>query len=471
MLKINTCRNSLMPRCIFPFFSLALYWIAPRNFEHSFVIIVLVLYILNCFYFFGKYYTQLKMYNFSLLFCFSFLLCNFIYPVFVHPYYPIGLIVHDFNDEYICRGAALAQVGISFYLFGEDLSLMKTNNSDVKKFGTISNNDVFDSTSILLLWIYAIIVFVFSGLSYDMYNELFSSSLSFISIIHVFVIITIICHLSKYSPYSKILYIIKKEKIILVGLIIATWGLMMIGDRGPIIQLILAFFTAYYFVIGGISVKNMCIYICLGVFCMVYIRNNRVDGQYTTAMEYREAKYGAVLPAYIEIFTDLVGNARCMYLGLEIVDRDGFFYGKSFIKPIFSPIPFMPTIIAQTFFNSTPSNLSTGVILTNETESMLGRKVEGVGTNNVVDIYMNIGFIGVCALMAVFGYFIGYIERNKLANVYCFFCYCILMSLCIYIPRSTIFDFLRTVLWGILIFKIRNSYSNKFILNEKSIIH
>ncbi len=101
-------------------------------------------------------------------------------------------------------------------------------------------------------------------------------------------------------------------------------------------------------------------------------------------------------------------------------------------------------------FNVPPSELSTGTILTNETKDLMGRELEGVGTNNIVDIYMNIGVWGVCVLMGALGAFVGLLEVKKNDNFYYFFCYCIIISYAIYIPRSTIFDFLRTILWYFL---------------------
>lgn len=397
-----------------------------------------------------------------MIFCSSFLLCNFIYPVFVHPYYPIGLMVHAFDENYICRGAALAQLGISSYLFAENRVLMNLSFCKRRKW-MVSRNDCFDLLSLLLIWIYALLVYSLSNINYNLYNEILNSSLTLISFIHIFTIITMTYRLSLYKgKRCNMLHILKKEWLFLLGIFIVVVGLMNVGDRGPIIQLSFAIFTIFYFFIGHISLKHLCIVMIIGLTGMVYIRNNRIDGQYQTAMEYREQKYSTTLPFYIEIFTDLIGNARCMYVGLEYVDRYGWLYGKSFIKPIFSPIPFLPTVATQFLFNASPSDLSTGTILTDETKKLMDRDLEGVGTNNIVDVYMNIGVGGVCIMMGLFGAFIGFLEARKNSNIFFFFSYCIVMSLAIYIPRSTIFDFLRTILWGSFILYLRNQFPNKF---------
>ncbi|WP_300693447.1 hypothetical protein [uncultured Bacteroides sp.] len=449
--------------------SFFLYVCAPVKFNISFSLLILLLYCINCLFFFKKNYSNLGYYNFSLMFCISFLLCNFVYPVFVHPYFPIGLMVHDFDDSYICRGAALAQLGISSFLFVENRVLMKCPFVKEKK-KTILRNDVFDILTLSLIWIYALFVFFLSGISYNLYNEILDSSLTLISLVHILTIVTIIyrCSLYRNKRYS-LFCIFKREWLLLTGLFVAFVGLTRIGDRGPILQLSFAIFTSYYFLVGRVSLKRLLIVLIVGLLGMIYIRNNRIDGQYQAAMEYREQKYGTTLPFYIEIFTDLIGNARCMYTGLEYVDKYGYLNGKSFIKPMLAPVPFLPTLATQSLFNVVPSQLSTGTILTYETEVLMGRNLEGVGTNNVVDIYMNAGLGGVCLLMGLFGGLIGVLETRKGNNVYFLFCYCILMSIAIYIPRSTIFDFFRTVLWGVFILYIRNRFPNKFKCYELAI--
>lgn len=453
-----------MFRFVVPLTSLILYWIAPSNFEHWYVVLLLIIYVVVLFLFLWKNWNCLKFFNFTVLFGFSVFLCNFVYPVFVHPYIPLGLLVHNFDDSYICRGVALALVGMCFFLLGEDMAIVNKCKKDKSALSLRKppRNDIFDTLSLVLVWVYALVVLILSNMSYNLYNDLLTNSLTIVSFVYMFLIITMISHFSTYNYNFSILNLLRDEWKYILGILLVIIGLFKIGDRGPIIQLSFALFSAYYILIGNISLKKILLYILIGVMCMVYIRNNRIDGQYESAMAYREQKYGVSVPAYIDIFTDLVTNARCMYVGLDYVDREGFLNGKSFIKPLASPIPFLPTIITQSFYNLPPSSFSTGTILTEMTESEMGREVEGVGTNNIVDIYMNWGVIGVCILMYAFGMIVGLFEVKKSKNLYCLFGYCILMSLAIYIPRSTIFDFLRTIIWGCGLFWLRNQFPNKF---------
>ena len=445
--------------------SFLLYIVSPDYFSHTFVICELFLYIINCLAFFVYFTPLLKVYNFALIFCFSFFICNFFYPVFVHPYIPLGLIVHDFNESYICQGTALAQLGFSSFLLGEEYFLRNVHKESIEvKFKTYGKNDLFDTFSLILIWTYAILILLLSHLDYNLYNVITASSLTLLSFVQVFFIITMIYRSSRYRnvnvPFRKF---ILSEKFYLLGMMLAIIGLAIIGDRGPIIQFLLAIFTIYFYLIFRIPIKYLMFIFVIGILGMIIIRNNRIGGQYSSAMEYREQKYGMTVPVYIDVFSDLIGTARCMYLGLEFVDDEGYLNGSSFVKPIFSPIPFLPTIIAQLLYNSSPSELSTGKILTEETMRRENREdMEGIGTNNVVDLYMNSGVIGTCLFMWVFGYFVGFLECHKRNSIYCFFCYCVLMSLSIYIPRSTIFDCTRLMIWGVVIFWFRNSYPNRF---------
>jgi hypothetical protein len=447
---------------IFVCISAIAYLCAPYSYSQTFSIFILLLYLSQWFIFYKKYVRVLGVFCFTNIYCFSFLICNFIYPIFVHPYFPLGFVVHNFNEDYILKGVSLAQLGSGCFLGGQDYYLSKKKMLSIDNLNIdIPSNKLFDNFSSLLLYGYTLLIFIVSSLDYNSYNAFLDNYLTLISIVLIFITISLLNRANKsYLKEDSALIFIKKNFLFFLGLLICMVGLIKIGDRGPIIQLGFIYLTIHTLFVNKLKLKQVLLLVFFGVLLMVFIRNTRIEGQHKISMEYRGAKYGVELPFVLDINTDLIGNARCMYLGLELVDSNGFLYGRSFIKPVLSPIPFLPTIVSLSLFNTSPAELSTGTILTKETEYMLGREIEGVGTNNIVDLYMNFGVVGVVVLMVSLGYFVGIVSIKKNYNFYYLLCYCILMSLSVYMPRSTIYEFVRPVAWGIVIIYLRNSSCN-----------
>lgn len=465
-----------MKNFLFFLFSFLLYTCAPFNYSYYYCVFVLLIYCMQWLLFSYKFHSMLGIFHFSNLFCLSYLVANFVYPVFVHPYYPSGLVMHDFNEDFISRGVALAQLGSNCFFWGIDIVLTPKKSSYNREIRTLmKENDCIDLLSRLLFFCYAMLILLLGAISYDFYNAFFERFLTLVSFVFLFFTLTTISRtiLKKEQIRESFFSFCIVNKWMMLCLFLVVLGLGRIGDRGPIIQYALTVFTIYALLVKRINYKILTLCVIIGVAFMVVVRNSRADGQHQSSMERREIKYGTKLPFFLDACVDLMASTRCMYVGMELTEGGNYLYGQSFIKPVLSPFPFLPTLFSSLLFNSTPSELSTSAILTEATKDRLGREeLEGVGTNCIVDIYMNAGLLGVVMIMFLLGRWVGLVEIRKQNSIYYLFCYCIMISYSIYMPRSTIFDFMRPTIWGWLLIYIRNNTPNRFKKNhEISFIH
>ena len=151
--------------------------------------------------------------------------------------------------------------------------------------------------------------------------------------------------------------------------------------------------------------------------------------------------------------------SRNLYVGAEYVEEEGYLYGQTFIPALFSAFPFLPSVSTAVLLDKTPKDVTTQYILTQYSEKMLGRLGFFVGTNCVIDIYMNIGFFLTICVFFIFGIIIQWLLMgyNRSFYLQCF--YTILFSSSVFMVRGTIYDDLRSCIWcillGFLIYKIK----------------
>jgi len=92
----------------------------------------------------------------------------------------------------------------------------------------------------------------------------------------------------------------------------------------------------------------------------------------------------------------------------------------------------------------------------------------GLGTNLIIDIYMQFDIIGVIALMFGLGYFVTKLDlniKNKLFNT---ICYIFIFSFSVYMTRSSLFDSVRYISWvAVIYFGIISLYKPFLISRSK----
>lgn len=229
---------------------------------------------------------------------------------------------------------------------------------------------------------------------------------------------------------------------------------LYVGDRGPVIQVLLAYICGYTLLLGRIPAAVTWGGLFVGAVIMSLIANFRITAARSENIDLgnRLDKATDVMQTYrwYEITENLTGSNSALVAAVFIVERDHTRGGSLLLETLMSLVPFR----SESRFSASPtlehgggsSGLVTDLIL-GETSSA------GMGTTAIGDIYLDFGLPGVVLGFLGLGFFIRKIELLA-ENVYSYpviTLYLILASLSIYWARSNFFGGNAKILvWGFI---------------------
>lgn len=203
-------------------------------------------------------------------------------------------------------------------------------------------------------------------------------------------------------------------------LIILFWHILFslfVGDRGPVIFLLILVFGIYFIRWGKIKFYKMIIYLFIFTFIMTMIgeiRQNRNSGEsYSdrlissiTGVEdinKSSKKFDVLVPGdkTIELALSIRTLNHSIY---NVPEKYDFMYGLYQLKNLYSVIPGLSGKLNQLIFNGEKkydgsSNFITFLIQGNN-------PVSGVGSSIVADLYLDFGVYGVVIGLFIFGLFV-----------------------------------------------------------------
>lgn len=421
--------------------SLFLYIFAPQGYDYNFCLALLVLFITAAFYLVKDQSIRKNYLNFTLLFSISFLFVNFIYPVFIYSqnrYYFVVFERFYFNQAVINKATALALLG--YMSFGLGQNLMKKR--------AVLHSRLKYNFSYLLPYIYyvvlALTVLSVFLLFFPAKEAIISRKSDAFSEVNSSLIVVSQCTITLLVVLNLLL---KKLKIHLIIAWFYVLVFLYVGDRGPAIQTVLTYILTYSIFIRRLSRKMIFVIVVLGFLSMTIISSIRTKEGGTIQLE------NIKVDRFFDLGMDLIVTNRNLYAGYDYVQRNGLNYGMSTVYYLFSPVPLLPTIAANFFYDAEPKDLTTASVLTKAAGANYG-----LGTNLVIDIYMQYGTFGMIVVLALFGYLIRYLEEFKMRNWYLFIVYVFLFSFSIYIARSSLFDAFRYISWTIILFFIIENF-------------
>ena len=438
--------------------SLILYINAPHEYNLGFCTTIFILFLISAYLVISENLRGDKnFFNFHVLFFISFLYVNFVYPVFVYPSDPFYFPVYkyfSFDKNLISKSTALAEMGYSFYGLGSLLFLTFKKRKIKKEKLTLHITSLDDG---IYKYIINILSIVFIGLSMtifylakdgilgrkpDAFFELPSALLVFTQVVLTLCIILSFLRLQYNNTNNSFWDIFKINKLLLFAILFYLIIFLYPGDRGAAFQTVLTFLFCFSIFIKPIKLKLFAVIVISGMFVLTFISYARSssDGSFLESGE-----QNSKISSFTDIGMDLIINNRNLYVGYEIAEKKGFNYGKSMFFYAFSPFPLVPSLLSKELFNSEPGDLSSSTIITN-----YSRANYGLGTNVIIDLYMQFGVPGVIFFMLILGYYISFIMvKRSLVNL---FALVFFMSYSIYIPRSSMFDAIRFILWSIMIY-------------------
>ncbi|MGK0254631.1 MAG: oligosaccharide repeat unit polymerase [Mariniflexile sp.] len=361
------------------------------------------------------------------------------------------------NQIYFTYGLWLSLIALISWLIGFnsfDFSFQKGSKNSVYKGSPII---LVMSYCLLILFIYFAGSSFISGAVYKTQGsaEAISGVSAYIhKLLKVLVTILVVLLFYKYSnsqtkPDLKVFII---NNLLSIGLVMLYLFLFVIaGDRGEALQVLIAVFLCYNFMIKPISYKYFAIMILCGAFIMTFI------GVFRSALD---DDVGLELDTVYDLTINLANSNRVLYSSIQAVDENGLYYGKLWIGPLLGPIPFASSAYLSLSEDKVYYISSSGYI----TYLRYGENSHtGEGSTILADIYLNFGVFGICVFLFILGFITKTLENTIVKGVNVYFLYTAISfgSLAFFSGRAGLFSPLQLVMWGVFILFLTKSYSKK----------
>jgi len=453
--------------------SVFLYSFAPESYSNLYCTFLLVVYLISSIITVRYTLINNNYLNFHVLFLLSFFFVNFVYPVFLYPQDPFYFPVFElsFDHQIITKTTALALLGACSYNFGVLLRFRKE-----KRAVDASNTNFAILQFLLSKWVYFIFIIILIFAGKEMLHGNFGATSKIppglLVIFQVSIGVSVILIILSQTNHGSILkFLWKSNKPVLLILFCFILLFIYTGDRGPVLQILLIAIGGISLFIKTIKIKSFIIVILFGMLVFTFIsyaRSRTVtdDSEKNIAKFIERGFQNIKLGSFFDLGMDLIVNNRNLYSGVEYAKENGFNHGKFMFYYLFSPIPFLPSLMTSTFANSEPFELTSAQIITDEANASYG-----LGSNMIADLYMAFGVLGVIVFMFYLGYIVTTFQLKALFSNHHYYIivYLFLLSFSIYLPRTSILDPIRHVVWAIILFFILKKLSKLFLgLSKKS---
>lgn len=444
-------RKSKFFSCLFVTLSILLYCFSPSYYNWNYCCLSLFLYICNIVLFFKS--SNVEKDYFHILLFLSFFCCNYVYAIFVYPinpaYFRIFALMAD--DTYITTAVTLSTLGASSYVWGY------VSIQNKKK--TININQVSVVNKVVILKYFTFLMFLFFLLTagtdflHGKFGTISNLGGYFLLLFKVFFYNYLIFDFyikREYLRGKTFTFWEKLDKSLLCLIFIYIFLFLRAGERGEAIQLVLLFFCLYNLYVRIFPIKAFVMFVCLAIFVLSSIMQNRGDNNPIADNPYRNE--GNVNPL-IDVGMDLIIISFPAFEAQKYVDENGYTYGTSELGFILSAFPFTQSIFYP-LLGFDPEVSTSARLLTKNVGDRLDRDLTfGIGTNLIGDLYLSFGSF----IMVIILFFCGRQVRKLQYNVLCsnrlfdIVAFCVCFMYVIYLPRTSIFSLLQMYLWSYII--------------------
>lgn len=254
----------------------------------------------------------------------------------------------------------------------------------------------------------------------------------------------------KFLKKLTIVNIIKGNFWFLSILLIYLFTFLLIGDRGPFLQMVLVIMLCYGIFIHRIKFTSLVALVVVGSLLLTIIGLGRSleDGNMF------ESGYSKFQNSESNPTDELASSVRIMYRAITYFpEQIDYLYGLQFLIGILGIVPFASGLFITAFGIPTELTASSRMF----TYIGQGNNVTyGEGTEIVSDIFINFGIYGVFIIMFLYGYFTSKVSFNaikKHSDKY-FLILLVITSTAIYINRAQFLMPLRDIIYILVIFRI-----------------
>jgi len=231
---------------------------------------------------------------------------------------------------------------------------------------------------------------------------------------------------------------------------------MMSGDRGPILQIIIAYFTCYCILdLRKYNIIIIVAAVAVGAFIisfLAFFRHYDGTGNLIDMIRHSSAMQADMVSSQMSVSPstfELSKSVRTMHASVSYTEDNGYSYGIFQGFQLIGIIPGLGSLFTI-FFGIDNEMLKSSRFLTNH----LGSD-HGLGTTVVADIWLDFGIIGILVIFFIFGAFLRRVDENMYSriplSVFWYILIIVFISKAFYIGRSTILILFRDVVIGYII--------------------
>lgn len=428
-----------------------MYVFAPSTFDYNFCLGSSILYLLSGIDSLLNTRKIAGLVNFSMIFTLFLFITSFLIPLVL---FTSG--AYAFYSSYVCEATAICTIALVFYHFGRYYSLSKNSIVTCNFYVTRSMISVCNVLTIVVMLIYLISFRTFLNTSDSYSNDIGDRYLVTLlySVPTLSLLLSTYYHKEKISGFRQFF---SYSKVPLISMGFAILSSLYIGDRTIPIYLSISVLFVYIWFVKSIR-TSILIFLAISAGLLLYIVGQTRKGDSSL----RESGISAVISydspeeSFIEYFADFYPASEANYLFVKWRETNNgslYYPGKLFIY-LLSPIPFLPSFLANIIYGVPFSNLSSGYLSTDQYNQYIRSINGGIGTHAVGDIYVSWGIVGVCILFFLLGNIVGRSYKSSRDNIYSALIYMSLFADSIYMARASIFDCYRTIVFQIIIYLI-----------------
>lgn len=445
--------------------SILIYLFAPMAYSYNYCLTCFIIALLDIYFLVKNDLTRYGLLNFNNFFLFSFFFVSFVFPVLVMPIIGMQGIMGAINEKVITKATALCLLGLCSYGLAYSIGVKRNAKFDMMPRLEIKVKKSRLPITIFFLSFLALLSIIVKNLVTVGWVEITEQTY----VIEIFEVSYAFCLVnnSAYLKRRTLICFVKENIIPFISVSLVCLMFLIIGDRGLIIICGLTTLVVYWNSVGRIRMTWLLGMFVIGVLLMFALRETRM-----TDSSLSEGGVGSFIASADEaisgtgilfMFSDFIFICRELYFGFEYSLQNGLFYPeKIFILP-FTPFPFFPTILSETFFGVGYDELHTGMRLNQYVLSTTGY-TGNFGCHCVIDLFMCWGVFGVLIGFSLLGYFVAKIScrrNNSLLNQMFFV---IAFYLSLYMPRDQIHAIIRPLAYAA--FFIWLTYGNKLKFNK-----
>ncbi len=430
-----------------------------ENINHELNLLCSIIVVANVLVFFRYQYAVYKSWvRFDTLFLLGYLIVHFQIPflasIGIEPERPDFIWVNIMVVNY---ATWLSAIGILVWMFGTMMFRKKSRPIDHISFKVQTKN-----LDILLLMLFPAFIFLvgsdFLGGEYDgisnwgagaTYVFLLLRAVLYLQIIYFFMN----TREEKFSIKNLPSILFKNPIVFVVG-VLYTLLFLFVGDRGPVMQIVLIVMGSYAIFQKDIGLLRLLLIATVGAVVFFLIGLGRGENLsddsnvVSKGLDIYQTDEIQFNPTY-----ELSTSNRILFRAIDVVpESHPYLYGNTFVMEIMNLIPFGSSTYME-ITNIPDLYRSTSYFFT-----IMGQGefyTYGEGSEIIGDIYINFGIIGVIIMMFLFGYGNGYItwKLQFTRKQYVYVIYLLAISSAIYINRSHLLEPFKLIVYGLLIDK------------------